>query len=588
MGGQSYDVSAFSIMPYNVSTSSFDLTPEMERLKREKESGRKLQERKHSDWTENYELYRNKVKTNRLTQRQAVNIPIMKETIKTMASRIDDPPAVDWKELSSDEQKELIYQEIWNEQVKKNKLNLIDALDKKNVLMYGLSTKKLNISKEGVLISVLDPYDILFDPLKTPWDLESARFIIHQNIFRPAREIIADDKYSQKGRDELKIWIDSVPGITHGSVNKEEWEKKMKRLESMGVTSSDFGLFAGGDRIINLTEHYTNVWSNKTKKFEKRVVVYADDCIELLDETLDELIGVDFWPFVMWSEDVELSDGYPDSIADLIRTPNKVLNVWYSQLIENRTLKNFQMHWYSPSDGYTAQTYTPGPGLMIPAPPSATGRISDVIQPVEISGLDDTLLAVEAVTKIIERGTGATAIDKGQSEQGQQTLGEIEILVGKANERVTAMAKFYRMAWYELAWKWDKLMHANAPKFMKLYKVGRSGKTYQKRIFINDWKSEAGYEPTVSSTSEQEQESVKGLQKFGYVMAQFPNNTALRKISQKRQLEMLDLTPEELKQVEDAEEEAEKMAVMAPQAPVEAPQPQLMGDIQKQMQQLQV
>ena len=83
----------------------------MEKLAIEKKSAIELQKKKHEDWIDNHELYRNKVKTNRLTQRQAVNIPLMKETIKTLLSKIDDAPNVDWSEKAGDEEKELIYQE---------------------------------------------------------------------------------------------------------------------------------------------------------------------------------------------------------------------------------------------------------------------------------------------------------------------------------------------------------------------------------------------------------------------------------------------------------------------------------------------
>jgi hypothetical protein len=561
-------------MPYDVASNTWSLTPEMQRLQIEKKAGIELQERKHSDWDDNYELYRNKVKTNRLTQRQAVNIPLMKETIKTLLSRIDDPPEVEWSEMGGDEEKELYYQEVWNDQSRANKFELIDILDKKNVLLYGLSAKKLNIHKNGVSVSVLDVYDPLFDPLYNPWDLESARFIIHQNIFRSVREILADDRYSKEGKEELKVWADSPPGITQSSENKEQWEKKMERLRAMGVEHSDFPYFAGGDRVINLTEHYTKVWNGK--EFEKRVVVYAENCIELLNETLEDLIGVDFWPFVVWSEDPETNDVYPDSVGDLVRTPNKVLNVWFSQLIENRTLKNFQMHWFLPSQNYTPQTYTPGPGVMLPAPPG--DDINKVIKPVEISGLDDTLQAISAITQIVERGTGATAIEKGVAEKGTQTLGEVEILVGKATERATGMAKFYRMAWYELAWKWDKLMHANAPKVIKLWKAGRNGKVYTKNVFKSDWASEKGYEPQVRSSSEQEVESVKGIQKFMFILSQFPNNLPLRRIAQKRMLESVDLSPEELKEVEEGEKRMQEM--MEQQQAME-------GQMQQQAQQVQ-
>jgi len=571
---------------YDILSGNWTSSKLMEKLQAEKKSGRELQVRKHEDWDGNYELYRNKVKTNRLTQRQAVNIPLMKETIKTLLSRIDDPPEVEWKELSGDEQKEIIYQEVWTQQSKDNKLELIDILDKKNVLLYGISVKKLNISDDGIDISVLDVYDTTFDPLMNAWDIESGRFIIHQNIFRSVREILADERYTDKGKEELKIWADSPEGILQSATAKEDWEKKMERMKSMGVNHDEFPLYAGGDRIINLTEHFTKVWNAKKKEFEKRVVVYADDKIELYDETLMESIGVDFWPFVVWSEDPETNDIYPDSVADLVRTPNKVLNVWFSQMIENRTLKNFQMHWFLPSQGYTPQTYTPGPGMMLPAPPG--DDISKVIKPVEISGLDDTLTAIQALVQIVERGSGATAIQKGEAAQGQQTLGEIQILVGSANERTTGMAKFYRISWYELAWKWDKMMHANAPKFLKLFKVSQSGKIYPKRVFAGDWKSEAGYEPTVRSSSEQEAENTKGIQKFMFILAQFPNNAPLRKIAQKRMLEIVDLTPEELREVEEGEKQVQQQLTTpeAPGQPTQPQQPQQDPEQQAQLQQL--
>jgi len=560
-------------MPYSLTSKTWIDSDLMLKLQAEKNSANEYQERKHDDWNDNYELYRNKVKTNRLTQRQAVNIPLMKETIKTLISNIDDSPNIDWQELGGDEQKELIYQEIWEDNYKTNKLELVDIVDKKNVLLYGIGSKKLNIIKDGISIEALDPYDIVFDPLMKIGEIETARFIIHQNIFKSLREILVDDRYTDKGKEELKIYLDTEPGITQGADNKEKFEEKMERLEAMGVQNKDFPLYAGGDRLVNLTEHYTEIWNKD--KWERRVIVYADNHVELMNEKLEDLIGVEFWPFTIWVEDPETTDIYSDSVADLVRTPNKVLNVWFSQLIENRTLKNFQMHWFLPTQNYTPQTYQPGPGVMLPAPPG--DDINKVIRPVEISGLDDTLNAIAAITQIVERGSGATAIQKGQGEIGQQTLGEIEILVGKAGERTLGMTKFYRLAWYETCWKWNKMMHANAPKFLKLFKQGRNGKIYPKRVFMNDWKSEAGYEPLVSSSSEQEQESIKSLQKWNFVLSQNPNNPVLRKIAMKRELELLDLTPEELKQVEEAEEQVAQLQmaqpqVQAQQAPQLAPQ----------------
>lgn len=533
----------------------------MQKLLKEKRSARTFQERKHLDWNDNYELSRNKVRTNRLTQRQAVNIPLMRETVKTLLARIDDPPNIDWKELAGDEQKELYYQEIWNDIFKRNKLEWIDVLDKKNVLLYGISTKKLNLNEKGVDVQVLDVFDVVYDPLMNPLDVETARFIVHQNIFKSLREILADKRYSQKGKDELKAWLNSREGVVQTSQNKEEWDKKLERLKAMGVDSTEFPLFAGGDTIVNLTEHYTLVWDSKAKAFERRVVVYANDTTELLNKPLEDLIGATCWPFVTWSDDPETNDIYPDSAADLVRTPNKVLNVWFSQMVENRTLRNFQMHWYDATiQGYKPQTYEPGPGRMLPAP----GDPNKTILPVNIQGLDETLTAIDFLIRIVERGSGATAIEKGVSEKKQITLGEVEILVGKAMERTISMAKFYRGAWYELAKKWDKLMQANAPEIMELYKISKDGKLYPKKLYAADWVSKEGYEPIVSSSSEQEEEQTKGIQKFIFILQQFPDNPVLKRIAQKRMLELIDLTPDELRQVQEAEDQKLEQMIEAP------------------------
>jgi hypothetical protein len=258
----------------------------------------------------------------------------------------------------------------------------------------------------------------------------------------------------------------------------------------------------------------------------------------------------------MWSEDPETNDIYPDGVADLVRTPNKIINVWLSQMTENRTLKNFQMHWYDATvQCYQPQTYEPGPGRMLPAP----GKPSETIMPVDVSGLDDTLNSINFLIGLVEKGSGATSIEKGVSEKKQITLGEVNVLVGKAMERTIGMAKFYRGSWKELAVKWDAMMHANSTERIKLYKTGGSGKVYEKVVYSVDWKSTAGYKPTVASSSEQEEEQMKGLQKWQLVLGQFPNNKALKRISQKRELGILDLTAQEMKEVTDEEEKNARM-----------------------------
>jgi hypothetical protein len=147
--------------------------------------------------------------------------------------------------------------------------------------------------------------------------------------------------------------------------------------------------------------------------------------------------------------------------------------------------------------------------------------------------------------------------------------------VGKAMERTTNMAKFYRRSWYDFARKWYKIMEANSRGNKTLFKTARNGKVFQKTIYRGDWISEAGYEPMVRSSSEQEQESIQGIQKFQFLINMSPNNLALRKIAQKRSLEIVDLSPDEMHEIEEAEEQMQKLAEQQAQFTGQPTGPQL-------------
>ena len=565
------------------------------RINKEKKVARDFQERRHENFNDNYELYRNKVKTNRLTQRQAVNIPLMKETIKTLLSKIDDPPSVVWKELDGEREKEIILQAKWDDDFDKNNFEGLDIQDKKTTLLYGRAFKKLNYANNAFKVHALDIFDTVVDPLVDPLDIETARFLTHQNIFKTLRQILADKRYDNKAKNELKTYLTTNDAIIQSGDNKEELDKKQERLMAMGVNASDFNEFSAGDTILNLSEHYTKLWNPQKKKFEWYIVTCVNDRVMLLKESLNDLLGIDFLPFVSWGEDVETQDIWSDGPADLVRTPNKVLNVWFSQMLENRTLKNFQMHWYSPESNYTPQSYEPGPGRMLPSPPVPQGKsIQDVLMPVAVSGLEDTLTQIEFLIKLVESGTAATAIEKGVSEKKQITLGEVQTLVGKAMERTVSMAKFYRRSWEELANKWYRILDANegGNTSKTLYKTSSKGAIWPKKTYGRDWKSKAGFKAVVQSSSEQESEQTAGIQKMFFVKNQFPDNPALSKIIQKRVLELVDLTPEEIRQVEEFEKKKEQMAEQAMEQgqlpPQGQPQPppeenQMLGNIQEKV-----
>ena len=128
------------------------------------------------------------------------------------------------------------------------------------------------------------------------------------------------------------------------------------------------------------------------------------------------------------------------------------------------------------------------------------------------------------------------------------------------------MTKFYRRARKELAEKWYKIQYANTSdsKTETLYKVSSKGKVWGMEIKGSDWKSKKGYKIMSRSTSEQEAEKTESLRRFIAVRAQFPDNFALQRVLQKRSLEILDLSPDELREIEEEEKKKQEAPQVQP------------------------
>ena len=512
-----------------------------------KEDGFEYQKRRHEDWKENYQLYRDKVVINRLIQRQSVNIPLMKETIRTWLSNIDDAPDLVFEELGNDKQKEINLNEYWKYCAEKNKLEIKDIVDKKQVGLCGRSFKKLNIVDGEFYFEVLDPQDVLIDRYADPSDLDNtAMCIIHQHIFRSISDLENNPNYDKEVIQRLKLYYTTdKEGIRKSEENAQSLRDKNERLREMGDTNVDDPQV--GEAYVELNENYVKLWDENEKKFVLNLTVTCNQEV-LMSKPFKEVLNVDFFPILSWADDVEKTDIWSDGIADTIRTPNKILNSWFSQLVENRNLRNFGMNYYnSLMEGFSPQTFEPTPWGWVPIP----GNPNENIMRIEIPELSESLDEMQFVIDMAGRSTAATNQLKGEQTKGDITLGEIQLITSKAMERITSTAKFYRNSWKEFGQKWAELVHANADKLnsVKLYKKSFKNNYFEKQVSSSDWKSEAGYRCIVRTSAEQEQESAQTLQKFNAVMAQFPDNQPLREIYQKKLLDFIGLSPEEVQEV---------------------------------------
>src|SRR3990167_7687872 len=201
--------------------------------------------------------------------------------------------------------------------------------------------------------------------------------------------------------------------------------------------------------------HFVYGKRKESKEEELFLKISVDDLEIIFSKPLEEIIGVTkdhFWrnhfPYVTWAGDLERQDFWSDGTADMVRTPNKVANAWFSQLVENRTLRNLNMNLYNSSlEGFVPQTWQPQAWGMYGIPVPTGGKIDDVFKQMPVQDLSESLDEMNFLIQMVEKGTGATPTQQGVKNQGQVTLGEVELTLGEAKERVKGASKFYTQAW---------------------------------------------------------------------------------------------------------------------------------------------
>ncbi len=524
---------------------------ELRMLTLNKQSGYNYRERRQEDWLENYTLYRDKVSINRLTQRQSVNIPLMKQTVQTLLKDVDDMPVLFFENLDNDKESQVFENEYWKWTVEKNNLSVQDIVDKKQVFLFGRSFVQMQIVDGRILFTVQDPQDILVDRYTDPTNIDMARFLIHTHIFMPLSAIVANEDYDQEAVAELVKFFENEEGIIKAAENEQMAVEKNRKMQDLGLTDAEDPVL--GETYVELTLHFV-MRPEGLADGEEQFYLYveADDQVILQKAPLEEVIGTtkdNYWrdhlPYNTWASDVERQDFWSDGVGDIMRTPNKVANSWWSQLVENRTLRNFGMNYYDGTAGdgeFSPQTFNPQPWGWYKMP----GDPNKVVKRVDIPDLSESLDELEFLIRTTEKATGATATQQGEVAQRNITLGEVELALGEAKERVKGMSKFYTPAWQERDEKFLKLIEAAPEKLdaVTIYKSGRETDTvFSRDIGPKDWMTEAGYRVKVWSQDEKDAQDSEELQLLNAAVVTMPGNLKLWEIYQPKLLDFAKLKP---------------------------------------------
>ena len=524
-----------------------------------KEEGYNYRERRHEDWRENYSLYRDKVQVNRLNQRQSVNIPLMKKTVRTLLKDVDDMPVLFFENLDNDKEKEVFQNEYWKWTSERNNMELKDIVDKKQVFLFGRSFDQWQIVDGQIKMTIIDPMDMLVSRFVDPTDLNTSRYLIHNHIFVPFSNLEKNKDYDQKEVRKLKKWYMSDDGLVKVTSNRKMYQDKIEKMSDMGLDDVDSPEM--GETYVELSLHF--IYLGDGEEEQLYLIVEADDQVILMKKPLDEIMGKtkdNYWknhyPYNSWADDLERQDFWSDAIADTTRTPNKILNSNFSQLIENRTLRNFGMTFYDSTgiqDTFQPNTFNPVPFGFYGIP----GNPNEILKRVEIPDLSESLDEMQFVIEVAESASGATATQQGNIQSKEVTLGEVQLALGEAKERIKGMSKFYTKAWHQRGEIFLKLIEGNPQKLdaVKIYKQGRnSNDIFEREIESVDYMSKSGYQTKVWSQEDKKSQDSDMLQKLNATATLIPGNPKLIEIYQRKLLEFAGLSPDEINAVMEFEQ----------------------------------
>lgn len=545
------------------------------KLRAFKEGAEDQRNKKIVKWDENTHIARDVVFVDRIKQTQTANVPITKETIKTMLANIDDSPDIQFESRKNDRHKEMMLNEYWKYNAFEcNQLEIKDILIKKQMIMYGRGNVMLNIVNSRPVFEIVSNYDLLIDRNVDVTNIDSAQYICRERLYKQVKELENDPDVDQTALMAVKRSVSEKLGITKNQENANTTPAANKAQRNMGDVKIDDP--AIGEAYIETNLQFMKLWDSAEKEWCIWVFLTCDWNILKADK-LENLMNIDFFPIESWGDDLELGDWYSDAPIDPVVNLNKIINVWISQFSENRTMRNFGMHYYDASNPkFVPQTYQPGPWKWLPVP----GNPAEVIKQVDIPELSSVRDDINWLVNMAERSSAASSTIKGDINQMRVTLGEVQLAEQQATKRLSAIAKFYRPFYQRLGKKWSQLVLNNKDSIAQetLYKKGVSGKTYSRNVSPEDFYDEKGYSVQVISSSENEKKSLETLQKYQGVYSLMPNNEPLKKALNKKLVGILDLTPEEEKTILEFEDQKQTMPMGPNPMPNEgSPMPTLPG-----------
>lgn len=506
------------------------------------------------DWHANEDmLYGRKPVT--LSKRSNIDLRLMKGFEDALLSKIKEPLTVKFGPTEdADIRKARKVTALFELETSPTKQNwrYKDLLGKKLALPSGRCITKIYATKPYKhRRDPMDHYDFLIDPLAGGYDIELARYLGQDNIFKSKYDLQNNKTYDQVRVKEL---IETT-NENDTDVTDNQYKEKQNRLAIVGLNGSDYN--AQRDGLFKLLEWYTTINGKRWYilcSLDKKIIIKKKPWEEMT--CIDKESDLPLWPFSSWAYYPDLFNFWSQSPMDIVREIFQTRNVVVNQAVDNNEAKNKPMKSYDP------QVYT-NPALLEYEPDrlvaTATGKDPKAgLYIHETADIYDPKALNDILEDIASKVSGVTPASQGVSED--QKVG---IYYGDQQETANRMSLFeesYFMADIHNAQLYlngliDKLDEAKAVKM-----IGENGVEWDKLT-----KEDLGqYDIMITGGSTQEKlDAIKNKQKADFVLRQIQNPTINPKSLAEMDAEVSGFDNEQIKKLFAQNNEDDEMRSIA-------------------------
>ena len=506
------------------------------------------------DWHANEDmLYGKKPVT--LSKRSNIDLRLMKGFEDTLLSKIKNPLTIKFGPTEdADVRKAKKVTALFELETSPTKENwrYKDLLGKKLALPSVRSISKVYSTAKPYKHhrDPIDHYDFLIDPLAGGYDIEKARYLGQDNIFKSKYDLLNNKTYDQAKVKEL---IDET-NENETDVTDNEYKEKQNRLAVVGLNGSDYN--AQKDGLFKLLEWYTTINGKRWYilcSLEKKKIIKRKPWEEMTK--VDEESKVPLWPFSSWAYYPDLFNFWSQSPMDIVRENFQTRNVVINQAIDNNEARNKPMKSYDPEVYKNPALLEYEPDRIIPTAANKDPKAGLYIHPTE--SIYDPKALNEMLEDIASKITGVTPASQGVADD--QKVG---IYYGDQQEVANRMSLFeesYFMADLHSAQLYlnglDKLDEERAVKM-----IGTNGVEWDKLR-----REDLGqYDIMITGGSTQEKlDAIKLKQKADFVTRQVKNQSINPKALAELDAEVSGLDNDQIKKLFTKDTEDEEMEGIA-------------------------